>query len=241
MANEIAPVDFDKLLSEEVATEYSESERLMGYIKALLCDHSLLDGVFLTLLQRLDIDKMSGINLDVIGAIVGQPRTVIAASGVVFFGFSPDPQANSFGDPNNPTVGGRLRAPGESLTGNKRLIDSEYRVFIRARIAKNHVASTPDAVISGIKFILNDDTPVYVTTAYPRPGHGRIMLGRVLNLNEQYLLTEGDLMPVTAGVTYHLRDFDTRVFGFKGASFPVGGFGDPAVPGSGAPFARLLS
>lgn len=238
---DIKPFKVQELIKAEIATEYRNAAKLRGYVAALLCDHDVLDSLFVLISDRLNIDTQVGKNLDRIGKLVGQERGVISASDVAFFGFAPHPQANSFGDPNDSGKGGRFRAPGESLTGNKPLLDSEYRIFIRARIFKNHARSLPDEIIRFLKIILGADTPVYLETANPRPGHGLISFGRRLNLNEQYLLTGTDLIPNTVGVTYHIRDFDKKVFGFKGAPFPVGGFGDPAVPGSGAAFARKIT
>lgn len=237
---EITPLNVKQLIKDEIATEYRAATNLKAYVAALLCDHDVLDSLFVLIADRLNIDTQEGKNLDRIGKLVGQPRGIINADGIAFFGFAPHPQAKSFGDPNDPSVGGRFRAPGEPLTGNKTLNDIEYRVFIRARIFKNHARSTPDELIQFLKLILGD-IPVYLQTANPRPGHGWIAFGRRLTLNEQYLLTGTDIMPRTTGVTYDLRDFTAeKAFGFNGAPFPVGGFGDPAVPGSGAAFARHI-
>lgn len=236
--DELTPIDYGQLVDENIATEWSEAERLRGYIDALLADHALLDAIFLQLGDRLDIDKMRGVNLDVIGRIVGQTRTVIDASGVPFFGFAPHPQAFGFGDPNNPAVGGRFRAPGEPLTGNKRLIDSEYRTFLKARIIKNHSQSLGDDVIKMFKFLLGENVDIYVTTARPRPGHGWIGIGRLLSISESYLLSSTDLVPRTTGVTYHIRDFK-KPFGFVGVA-GAGGFGDPLDPSVGGQFPHFI-
>lgn len=236
---EVAPLDHEALVDKHIATEYSETVRLRGYIKALLAGHTLLDQVFNELGLRLDIDAMRGANLDVIGRIVGQPRIVIDASGVPFFGFLGHPQAYGFGSPADPSLGGRFRAPGEPLTGNKRLIDSDYRTFIKARIIRNHSKSLGDDVIEMFKFLLGQDTPIYVTSARPRPGHGWIGIGRRLTAGEAYLMANTDLIPTTLGVTYHIRDF-TRPFGFLGVP-GVGGFGDPNDPTVGGQFPRVIA
>lgn len=238
---DIKPFKVQELINAEIATEYRASTNLRRYVAALLCDHDVLDGLFLLIADRLNIDTQVGKNLDRIGKLVGQERGVISASDVAFFGFLPHPQAKSFGSPTDTGVGGRFRAPGEPLTGNKPLLDEEYRIFIRARIFKNHARSLPDEIIRFLKLILGENTPIYLQTGRPRPGHGWIAFGRRLNLNEQYLLTGTDIIPNTVGVTYHIRDFDKKAFGFQGAPFPVGGFGDPAVPGSGAAFARKIT
>lgn len=200
---EPTPLNVEKLLQDEVATEYRTSVKLLGYIAALLCDHNRLDELALLIADRLNIDTQKGRNLDVIGEIVGISRGVIAASGVKFFGFAPHPLANGFGRKGNPTIGGRFRARGEAITGSKLLSDSEYRQFIRAQIFKNHAQSTPDQIIQFLKLILGASTPVFLKNATPAPGHATISFGRILSLDEQYLLTDTALVPTTVGVTYH--------------------------------------
>jgi Protein of unknown function (DUF2612). len=238
---ELKPLNVTQLIKDEIATEYRAATNLKGYVGALLCDHDVIDSLFVLIADRLNIDTQEGKNLDRIGKLVGQERGIVDAANIAFFGFAPHPQAKSFGSPFDPAVGGRFRSPGEPLTGNKPLTDPEYRIFIQARIFKNHARSTPDELITFLKLILGNDTPVYVQTAKPRAGHGWIAFGRRLTLNEQYLLTGADIMPRTTGVTYDVRDFTAgKAFGFNGAPFPVGGFGDPAVPGSGAAFARHI-
>ena len=200
---ELKPFSAARLVKENIATEYRGSANLRAYVLALLCDHDVLDSLFMLIADRLNIDTQEGKNLDVIGELVGQPRGVINANGITFFGFAPHPAANSFGTPLNPTIGGRFRAPGEALTGNKTLIDSEYRKFIKAKIFRNHARSTPDEIIRFLKLLLGADTPIFLSNANPRPGHGRILFGRALTLDERYLLMETDLVPTTTGVTYH--------------------------------------
>ena len=202
---EITPLNVKKLLKDEVATQYRQSQKLLGYIAALLRDHDQLDSLFILICDRLNIDTQTGKNLDVIGEIVGASRGVISADGIAFFGFAPHPQARSFGNKNNLSVGGRFRSKGEALTGNKTLSDTEYRRFIRGQIFKNHARSTPDELIQFLKTILGSDTPVFLKNATPAPGHGTISFGRQLTLDERYLLTETTLVPNTVGVTYHFE------------------------------------
>lgn len=200
---ELVPLNVATLIKKNIATEYRNSANLKAYVAALLCDHDVLDSLFMLIADRLNIDTQVGKNLDVIGEIVGTSRGVISAEGISFWGFAPHPQARSFGNKNNLAVGGRFRSKGEALTGNKTLTDTEYRRFIKAQIFKNHARSTPDELIRFLKLILGSDTPIYLRNAYPRPGHGTISFGRQLSLDERYLITETTLLPTTTGVTYH--------------------------------------
>jgi len=80
MANGIAGVDHVELIKDSTAIQYSEST-VLEYSQALNVGNNELDQVFVDLACRLDFANQTGVNLDVIGRIVGQPRTVIAADG----------------------------------------------------------------------------------------------------------------------------------------------------------------
>lgn len=241
MANDLVVVDHDALVEREIATEYSASN-LVGHIKALLEGHTELDQVMVELSTLLDIDAPTAEYdwvLDLIGRIVGQPRTLVDASEVVFFGLAGDLRANSFGTVLDASVGGRWRELDEPLTGFRQLNNEEYKTFIRARIAKNHSRSRPEDVIALFKFIFKTDL-IIVDTAMPRPGHGRVVIGRTITLNERALLLNNDILPRTAGVTYNYGDFPDVVFSF--AALPQGGgFGTLTDPTIGGSFIRNLN
>lgn len=206
---DIVPFDLQELIKQNIATEYRESTNLRGYVAALLCDHNVLDAIFILIADRLNIDTQEGVNLDRIGKIVGQSRNVAQPVTTKFFGFSPHPQAAGFGDPDNPALGGRFRSPGEALTYNRVLDDATYRQYIRARIFRNHARSSPDELITLLKLLLGGDAAIRVTNAAPRPGHGQIFVEKRLSAEERFTITGAGLVPNTVGVTYHF-DFATE-------------------------------
>jgi hypothetical protein len=201
--NELTPLNVEALIKKNIATEYRESNNLRRYVAALLCDHDVLDAIFVAIADRLNIETQEGVNLDRIGKIVGQSRNVAQPVLTKFFGFAPHPQAAGFGDPDNPAVGGRFRSPGEALTYNRVLDDVTYRQYIKARIFRNHAHSTPDELITLLKLLLGEDTAVRLTNAVPRPGHGQIFIEKRLNAEERFTITGAGLIPNTVGVTYH--------------------------------------
>ena len=232
MVQQINIIDHDQLIDDNTATEYSESN-VPAYVKALNTGHTELDTLFNELVQRLDLEMAEGELLGIIGRIVGQERTVISASDIEFFGFQgANPTPFGFADSAFPSEGGRLRAEGESTTGLKRLIDSEYRVFIRARIFKNHTLSTPEEVIEAFTFIFNVDN-IIVADAFPTSGNAKITFTRELTGSEKALLQNEGIIPKTLGVRYSYADVRGQPFGFLG--FPGAlGFGDStdsSVPG----------
>lgn len=233
MARERIVIDHDQLIADNTATQYSESN-VLTYTQALNAGHTQLDELFNDLVERLNIDTAEGWLLDIIGRIVGQPRIVIDATDIDFFGFAgATPVPVGYGDLNNPGLGGRFRDGDEALTGNKRLNDSEYRVFLKARIFKNNTNSTPEEIIQAFSFIFNLDV-IVLQDAFPRTGFGKITFGRQLSAAEKLLLNTDTIIPKTAGVSYTYAELPGPApFGFVGfpGALGYGDLNDPTVQG----------
>ncbi len=72
-------IDHKALAVSRVATQYRDSVNLIGYIKSLLYEADTLEQVFNELLEKRWIDTADGVNLDILGSIVGQSREFIDA------------------------------------------------------------------------------------------------------------------------------------------------------------------
>ena len=70
--------------------QYQSSPKLRMLALNLTSEYCTLEEVLLDLETRLDIDKSSGVQLDLIGEIVGQPRpTSVSINPDEVFGFDP--------------------------------------------------------------------------------------------------------------------------------------------------------
>lgn len=103
-----------------------------------------------------DIEESSGVQLDNIGNIIGQPRELTDISATGFFGFESDPGAQPFGSISNERGGlyYSLRDP-ESATGVVELSDSLYKIFLRSKIIQNNAGGTPEEIIQVVNDIFN--------------------------------------------------------------------------------------
>jgi hypothetical protein len=85
--------------------------------------------------DMLDIDNARGVNLDVIGKIVGQDRILPGAVEREFFAFLGDEMTKGF------RRGGMSGSPwyrnGDAIAGTVSLSDTEMRTLIKARCIKN--------------------------------------------------------------------------------------------------------
>lgn len=230
-------INHDGLAVSRLATQYRESTNLISYIITLLTEANNLEQVFCDLLEQRWIDTAEGINLDIIGAIVGQSRIFINATSLEYFGFGLNPRSQSFGTLIDPGIGGRFKFIGEEIDGFRELIDEEYRLFIRARISRNSTSSTPEDIIAQIRFIFG---PVLVLLTDGDTEY-TISIGRRLSLNEKVLLFENDIVPKTAGVkATYLSEFDSDDFFALGNVPGNGGFGSLTNPNQGGKLGNLI-
>lgn len=233
----ITPIDHKELAISRLVTQFRESANLINYIKTLLVEANTLEEVYQDLLTERWIDTAVGINLDILGLIVGQPRVLVDSSVLFYFGFDPDPGASSFGTISDPAVGGRFRSVDEPTTGNRRLTDTEYRGFIKARIIKNSITPTLPEMTSFFKFLFNTDQIIINDGAM----YYTVQIGRELNSNEIAFLLNTDIAPKVAAVGVGYQQYDSdQAFGFRGVPTSLG-FGSTNNPSIGGKFASIIS
>lgn len=231
-------IDHKALAISRLATQYKESANLTGYIKALLYEADNIEQVLRSLLEDRWVDTATGINLDIIGSLVGQSREFINAEIFEYFGFADNPIAQTFGSTEDSSIGGRFVEIGESTQGIRQLTDNEYRLFIRGRILVNSTASTPEEIISQLKFLFNIPYVVIIegsNTSY------QISFGRVLSINEKAILQQESIIPKTIGVgVYYVSEVeDDNAFAFQGIPGSRG-FGSVNNAELGGKFGKLI-
>lgn len=230
-------IDHKQLAQSRLATQFRESTNLINYIKSLLVEADTLEQVFQDIIDKRWIDTAEGINLDIIGSIVGQPRELIDATVLFYFGFLTSPGALSFGTISDPSVGGRFRSVSESTTGSRQLTDDEYRFFIKARIVKNSIIPTLPETTAFFRFLFNVEQVIIID------GNMRytVQIGRLLTENEKVFLLNTDLIPKVAGVNGSYQEYESAIaFGFGGVPNSLG-FGSVSNPAIGGKFASIIS
>ena len=187
----ITQIDHKVLGQSRLATQFRESTNLINCILNLLIEANNLEQVLLDISTDRYLDSAIGVQLDILGIIVGQSREVI---------------------------------------NNVLQNDSEYRLWLKARITKNSSGTSLEEIISQIKFLI--DTPQVLIidgdTKYS------ISIGKILTAEEALVFTSG-ILSKTAGVQVsYLTQYDYDNF-FSIGSVPNGlGFGtvlDPLIGG----------
>ncbi|WP_336284042.1 DUF2612 domain-containing protein [Citrobacter arsenatis] len=93
--------------------------------------------------DNFDLDRVTGYRLDVIGRIVGLPRSVPAVIARVFFGLEGYLNTAGFDSKSNAAyVGAPFYSKFSPAYGDYQLADNEYRSFLRGKIARNAAGAT---------------------------------------------------------------------------------------------------
>lgn len=156
----IAPtVPFDpdliKAYSDLLILQYRDKPKARSHVAIFVKWFSVVSRVTDQLDDMFDIDNSYGVFLDIIGKIVGVPRTVDHHVDKPYFGFDPGELRRGM------DTGKLFDFRVDFLYTESALTDAQYRFFIRCKIAKNcasakladqHRISLQDA----IRFALSD-------------------------------------------------------------------------------------
>ena len=193
-----------------------------------------------------DIDASEGVQLDVIGRIVGQSRRLAQAVPKWFFGFDGDDHAMPLGEDDDPSIGGVWYTEGDPTAASAKLDDVTFRRCIRMRILYNTVGT--DATKPMLEYlydVLRLIFPDWTLGAYDlnvNDEGGMTMscyIGIVPDDMQTALLKYAHILPLNSGVNLTILIGGT--FGFDdtpGAG--VLGFDEESSPGGGGTFAVEL-
>lgn len=141
-----------------ITENFKDKEIFKRYLQVLFLQQDSVFKEINNLLQNRSLDTAQGKQLDVIGAIVGQPRSQAQAALYTFFGFLEDITAETFGDLNDSSLGGYWYSQGQPIGGNVTLSDDDYRRLIKARIIKNSSSATVDQFLIFMDQVFGDGT-----------------------------------------------------------------------------------
>lgn len=234
-----ATIDHLAVGRSRVAAQYTESQKFLAYIRALLASSAELEAVLQKVAEQVDIDLAEGVNLDVIGEIVGISRIIPASVQLAFFGFQDNAAALNFGEEGSQGIGARFYDDGEPYLATSVLNDPEFRLLIRAKIVKNHALGTNEDVIAGLAYLFGGGMAIQVAVEDIGGMAIQVAVGRPLTYLEKVLITNLDVLPRPAGVRISQRVTysTTSYFGFDGQSSALS-FSEEGQPSVGGQFAE---
>lgn len=234
-----ATIDHLAVGRSRVAAQYTESQKFLAYVRALLASSAELEAVLQKVAEQVDIDLAEGVNLDVIGEIVGISRIIPASVQLAFFGFQDNAAALNFGEEVSQGIGARFYDEGEPYLATSVLNDPEFRLLIRAKIVKNHALGTNEDVIAGLAYLFGGGMAIQVAVEDIGGMAIQVAVGRPLTYLEKVLITNLDVLPRPAGVRISQRVTysTTSYFGFDGQISALS-FGEEGQPSVGGQFAE---
>lgn len=127
----MTPKEYEDLL----IIQYADKPKASGTVALLVNQYKKVFDLLESFDAHFDLDSAKGKQLNIIGKIIGISRNIEGVIPKIFFGFSLNTNSRSFGD-----------APFYTLDQDKyastQLNDSDYRFFIRMKIAKNQAKTT---------------------------------------------------------------------------------------------------
>ena len=215
ITNTFTSVDYLSQGRDRVGEQFKNKAVFDAYLKLAMDALNEVQDVYKELMQFRSIDTATGVQLDLIGEIVGQPRTLINYNALPFFGFDGASAAETFGSSTDATLGGLWRASGQAEGTSSTVDDETYRFLIKCRIIANTTRATPEAIITGLNFITGNTNSGVVEQPN---AHITIEIQNNLTDLQAYFLQGlgqiGSIIPVPVGVAVDYVFFEDEYFGF---------------------------
>lgn len=110
----IAEVDYLAQARSRYTEQFKNKPVFDAHISIFITEITELQDMLQDLISLRSLDAAVGVLLDLIGAIVGQPRVLVDFNLFPFFGFFEDSSALGFSSLAAPTSGGTLKSLSES-------------------------------------------------------------------------------------------------------------------------------
>ncbi|TXG97759.1 MAG: DUF2612 domain-containing protein [Nevskiaceae bacterium] len=179
------------------ATQYRDRIKFLKTLDVFMKEVQDLEDALFKVAALTDIDIATGVNLDVLGDIVGVSRNIDKGILLPFFGFQDTDGGVVFGEEGAAGVGARFLEEGEDYTATSVLQDPEFRLIIRAKIVKNHAVGTNDDILRGLNYIFSGS----INLIDDQGGHKvSVGIGRQISYTEKLFIRQLDLLPRPNGV-----------------------------------------
>lgn len=140
------PIDHQNQAVGRLVTQFKESANLIAYIRELLSEANEVEDVNQQLLEERWVDTAVGVQLDILGDIVRQPRAFAFSPTQDYFGFNESIGSGTFSTIND-GVGAEFLSLNDTEFVEGQFDDDTYRIMIRAKIRKNRTDCTVNDVI----------------------------------------------------------------------------------------------
>ena len=212
----------------QLIIQYSDKPKARAEIELLATHFSKIFSFYNSFKNEFDLDNARGVQLDIIGNILGFKRTQPFTMPKRFFGFSDNPKSGTFGDKFNPLI---VEYPffdkNDSQFTDTQLIDSDYRKFLKAKAAKNAViayliSSERIGIQEVIDALFDNNALVFDNKNMSL----NLYLDYSVDIELFEFIEKVGLLPKPQGVRYNLIQYsESGTFGFSD-NVNAKGFGD---------------
>lgn len=199
--------------------QYRELPKAEQTITALAAKFEELYNVLIQFEQEFDVDTARGVQLDILGKIVGISRSVPLVIPKNYFGFDDNSASFPMGDKFLTVVTYPFKDKFEPDYTDAQLNDFDYRFFIKSKIIKNN--STMKMIDEDNKKSLQDAIDfLFDSLAYVNDNQDMtvtIYVDSTFDLSKLPYITQLDLIPrpQTVGIKQFISYNEGNTFGFS--------------------------
>ena len=153
----ITEVDYLAQARSRYTQQFKNKPIFDAHIKIFILEITEIQDMLQDLIGLRSLETAVGSQLDMIGAIVGQPRVLVDFSLFPFFGFNGASEAQTFGSLYDSSLGGTWKSISDAEGASFEVDDDTYRFIIKARIVANISNTTPQGVIDAVNYIVGRD------------------------------------------------------------------------------------
>lgn len=164
----------------------------------------------LSFIEMWDVDKATGYSLDVLGRIFGVSRTSVSMLEKDYLTYYEQTGGKGWGQ-------GRWYRAGESLTQSIKLLDSEYKFLIKARIWRLFQDASIDYLTDAVQALTGDDA--YIVDNYNMTM--KVYYGNLASVDSfmKFAIETLDVLPRPVGTMYTFEQAGAKYFGFGDPEF----------------------
>ena len=188
-------------------SQFNESLNLHKYVECFtIVFNDILQACTQVATERY-LDYAVGAQLDVIGTIVGQPRTLSGGKPLGYFGYHDNAQAAdpSIGTDEDPIIGGMFKGDMDRDSADFVLTDPAYYNVIRAKILKNSSNCSVDDICTYVDLILGKETDLEIIESETENA-AHLRIHEKLSMTSKATLSSLIKQMKVGGVRYTMED-----------------------------------
>lgn len=140
-----------------ITSQHRQKEKFVAMLKAASQPMTDCFNFLKNLNSKFDVETAEDPYLNILAHWTGTPLIIPGAAQLAYFGFEDQENSLTFGELDNPEIGGYFRESGQSGTGGLVPKGEFLRRLIQAKILKNHSTGNIEETKQILSLVLNHD------------------------------------------------------------------------------------